>query len=81
MTQPKIDHYEAVRGPSDAPGTGQDDSIQLVTIDGHQYLQFSLKPGDVQPWDQGEGNRGSNGKFNERAEVSLAPAQGTLKVQ
>lgn len=69
MTQPKIDHQEAVRA----------DSIVPLVLDGVSCYAFNVKPGDVQQFDQGEGNRGSNGQFNERAEIAYAPAQGTLK--
>ena len=59
---PKIDHYEAVRP----------DSIQTITLDGEEVLAFTVRPGDVQPWDSG--NIGPNGQPNERAEVSYAAA-------
>ena len=58
MTQPKIDHLEAVR----------QDSILPSTIDGVPCYAFNVRPGDVQAWDAG--NVGSNGKPNERAEIS-----------
>jgi hypothetical protein len=72
MTQIRIDHYEAVRGPANAPGTNPRDSITRVTIGGEQYLRFYVEPGDVQAWDTG--NVGPNGEKNERAEVSAAAA-------
>lgn len=79
MTQPKIDHFEAVRGPANAPGTGPDDSIRQTTIDGMPVYAFTVKPGDVQVWDRAEGNTGGNQKPNERAEISYAPAPDTEK--
>lgn len=67
MTIPKIDHYEALRP----------DSIQALKLDGVDVLAFSLRPGDVQPWDAG--NIGPNGHPNERAEVSYAAAPSSQK--
>ena len=63
MTQPKIDHLEAVRA----------DSIQQVTIGGKSVYAFNVKPGDVQEWDLAEGNAGANKLPNERAEISTLP--------
>lgn len=62
MTQPKIDHLEAVRA----------DSVVQATIDGVSCYAFTLRDGDVQQWDAG--NIGPSGKPNERAELSLAAA-------
>lgn len=67
---PTIDHKEEVR-----PGQ----SITQTVIDGVNVFAFNVKPGDVQWWDQGEGNRGSNGRFNERAELAYAPAPDNQK--
>lgn len=69
MAQPKVDHMVGVRT----------DSIQRMTLDGVDCFAFTLKPGDVMDFDRVEGNRGPNGQFNERAEISCAPAQGTQK--
>lgn len=68
MTQPRIDHFEAKRP----------DSITLTTVDGVSCYAFTVRAGDVQDWDIG--NIGSNGKPNERAEISYAPAPGPQKV-
>lgn len=69
MAQPKIDHIVRFA----------EDRIQQVTIDGVPCYAFTVKPGDVLDFDRVEGNRGPNGQFNERAEISAAPAQGTQK--
>jgi hypothetical protein len=69
MAQPKIDHIVRVA----------EDRVQQVTIDGVPCYAFTVKPGDVLDFDRIEGNRGPNGQFNERAEISCAPAQGTQK--
>lgn len=71
MTQPKVDHVEAVRS----------DSIQPVTIDGQLFTAFTVKLGDVQDWDRQAGNRGPNGELNERAEVAYAAAPSGEKVK
>jgi hypothetical protein len=67
MTQPKIDHFEAVRP----------DSITLTTVDGVSCYAFNVRDGDIQPWDVN--NIGPSGKANQRAEISFAPAPGGLK--
>jgi hypothetical protein len=69
MAQPKIDHIVRVA----------EDRVQQVTIDGVPCYAFTVKPGDVLDFDRIEGNRGPNGQFNERAEISCAPAQGMLQ--
>lgn len=69
MAQPKIDHIVRVA----------EDRVQQVTVDGVTCWAFTVKPGDVLDFDRIEGNRGPNGRFNERAEISAAPAQGTQK--
>lgn len=71
MAQPKIDHFEVV--------PGHPDSITTATLDGIGCYAFKLQSGWVQDWDKGEGNRGGNGQFNERAEISYAPAPDTQK--
>jgi hypothetical protein len=71
MTQPKVDHVEAVRA----------DSIQQVTIDGQVFTAFTVKPGDVQEWDKQAGNVGPNGQLNERAEIAYAAAPTAQKVK
>ena len=77
MAQPRIDHYEAVRGPGDKPGTSLNDSIQQGTVGGVSCLIFLLWPGDVQSWDMG--NVGPNGKASERGEISLDVAPSAQK--
>lgn len=77
--QPRIDHFEAVRGPSTAPGTSPTDSIRQITIGGVAAYAFTVKPGDVQEWDLAEGNAGANRQPNERAEISYAPAPDSQK--
>jgi hypothetical protein len=79
--QPAINHFEAVRGPANAPGTGPNDSITQTTIGGTAVYAFNVKPGDVQSWDRAEGNAGGNQQSNERAEISYAPAPDTAKSQ
>jgi len=69
MTQPRIDHFEAVRP----------DSIVPMTVDGVLCYAFTVRFGDVQPWDLAEGNSGSNQKPNERAEISYAPEPDSQK--
>lgn len=67
MTQPKIDHLEAVRP----------DSVIQTTIDGVSLWSFLLRAGDVQSWDAA--NIGPSGKPNQRAELSLAAAPSAAK--
>jgi hypothetical protein len=77
--RPRIDHFEAVRGPANAPGTGANDSIQQIIFDGVSVVAFTVRPGDVQEWDLAEGNAGANKLPNERAEISYAPAPDSQK--
>src|SRR4051812_46226704 len=72
MTQPKIEHLEAVR-----PSTDPTPSISLTTVDGVPAYAFTLRDGDVQPWDKG--NIGPSGKPNQRAEISFEVAPSSQK--
>ena len=60
--QPTVDHEEGV-----APY-----SIAKISLNGEAFYAFEVHPGDVHDWDKG--NVGPNGKPNERAEISYAPA-------
>jgi hypothetical protein len=67
MTQPKIEHLEAVRP----------ESIVQTTVDGVPAYAFTLRDGDVQSWDKG--NIGPSGKPNQRAEISYEVAPSSQK--